>query len=70
MRTATLIQKGLKEDPTVVTAKEVFAMATEWGAKALFFNDTGKLLPGYKADLAALDLHHLSLQPDYNPWPY
>ncbi|MDM7202924.1 MAG: amidohydrolase, partial [Thermodesulfobacteriaceae bacterium] len=67
MRTATLIQKGLKEDPTVVTAKEVFAMATEWGAKALFFNDTGKLLPGYKADLAALDLHHLSLQPDYNP---
>ncbi|MFN3406604.1 MAG: amidohydrolase, partial [Caldimicrobium sp.] len=67
MRTATLIQKGIKEDPTVVTAKEVFAMATEWGAKALFFNDTGKLLPGYKADFAVLDLVHLSLQPDYNP---
>ncbi|MFN4196884.1 MAG: amidohydrolase [Caldimicrobium sp.] len=67
MRTATLIQKGIKEDPTVVTAKEVFAMATEWGAKALFFNDTGKLLPGYKADFAVLDLVHLPLQPDYNP---
>ena len=67
MRTATLIQKGLKEDPTVVTAKEVFAMATEWGAKALGFNDTGKILPGYRADLAVLDLQHLPLQPDYNP---
>lgn len=67
MRTATLIQKGLKEDPTVVTAKEVFAMATEWGAKALGFKDTGKLLPGYRADLAVLDLRHLALQPDYNP---
>ncbi len=67
MRTATLIQKGLKEDPTVVTAKEVFAMATEWGAKALGFRDSGKLLPGYRADLAVLDLRHLALQPDYNP---
>lgn len=67
MKTAALIHKGLQEDPTVVTAKEVFAMATEWGAKALFFNDTGKLLPGHKADLSVLDLNQLSLQPDYNP---
>ncbi|MGC8871762.1 MAG: amidohydrolase family protein [Caldimicrobium sp.] len=67
MKTAALLHKGLREDPTVVTAKEVFAMATEWGAKALFFNDTGKLLPGYQADLSALDLSQLSLQPDYNP---
>lgn len=67
MRTATLIQKGLNEDPTIVTAKDVFAMATEWGAKALFFNDTGCLLPGYRADMAVLDLQHLPLQPDYNP---
>jgi len=67
MRTASLVQKGLKEDPTVVTAKEVFKMATEWGSNALGFTDTGKLLPGYKADLAVLDLKHLPLQPDYNP---
>lgn len=67
MRTAALLHKGLREDPTVITAKEVFAMATEWGARALFFEHTGKLLPGYSADLAVLDLHHLPLQPDYNP---
>lgn len=67
MKTATLIHKGLSEDPTIVTAKEVFFMATEWGARALFFNDTGKLLPGYRADIAFLDLQHLPLQPDYNP---
>ncbi|BAU22514.1 amidohydrolase [Caldimicrobium thiodismutans] len=67
MKTATLIHKGLREDPTIVTAKEVFFMATEWGARALFFNDTGKLLPGYRADIAFLDLQHLPLQPDYNP---
>lgn len=67
MRTCALIHKGLREDPSVITAKEVFHMATEGGAKALFFNDTGKILPGYRADLATLDLQHLPLQPDYNP---
>lgn len=67
MRTAALIHKGLREDPSIITARDVFSMATELGAKALFFNDTGKLLPGYRADLGILDLQHLSLQPDYNP---
>lgn len=67
MKMASLIQKGLKEDPTVVSARDVFKMATYWGAKVLGFENTGKLLPGYKADLAVLDLSHYSLQPDYNP---
>lgn len=67
MRTACLIQKGIKEDPTVITAKEVFYAATEGGSKALGFLDTGKLSLGYKADLAVIDLNNHSLQPDYNP---
>lgn len=67
MRTACLLQKGLKENPTILTAKEVFKMATYWGAKALGFENTGKIEPGYKADLAVLDLSQVSLQPDYNP---
>ncbi|MCS7199333.1 MAG: amidohydrolase [Caldimicrobium sp.] len=67
MRTAALVHKGLREDPSIITAREIFSLATEQGAKALFFNDTGKLLPGFKADLSVLDLHHLPLQPDYNP---
>ena len=67
MRTACLIQKGLKEDPTVIKANDVLNMSTCWGAEILGFSDTGKLLPGYKADLAVLDLSHYSMQPDYNP---
>ncbi len=67
MRTACLIQKGLKEDPTVIKANDVLNMSTCWGAEILGFFDTGKLLPGYKADLAVLDLSHYSMQPDYNP---
>ncbi len=67
MKTACLIQKGIKEEPTVLTAKEVFKMATEWGAKALGFEDCGKIAPGYKADLAVLDVSKFYLQPDYNP---
>ncbi|QER42296.1 amidohydrolase [Thermodesulfobacterium sp. TA1] len=68
MRTASLIQKGVKEDPTVITAKDIFYAATEGGAKALGFSDTGKLAIGYKADLAVIDLSNHSLQPDYNPF--
>jgi len=67
MRTACLVQKGVKEDPSVIRANDVFKMATYWGAEILGFSDTGKLLPGYKADLAVIDLSHYSLQPDYNP---
>lgn len=67
MRTASLIQKGIKEDPTVIKSEDVLKMATSWGAEILGFPDSGKLLPGYKADLAVLDLSHYSLQPDYNP---
>lgn len=67
MRTTSLIHKGLAEDPAIISAKDVFAMATENGALALNFSDTGKLLPGYRADLAVLDLKKENLQPDYNP---
>ena len=67
MRTACLIQKGLREDPTVIKTNDVLNMSTCWGAEILGFSDTGKLLPGYKADLAVLDLSHYSMQPDYNP---
>jgi len=67
MRTACLVQKGVKEDPSIIKANDVFKMATYLGAEILGFSDTGKLLPGYKADLAVIDLSHYSLQPDYNP---
>lgn len=68
MKTASLVQKGLREDPTVITAKDVFKAATEAGAKALGFTDTGKLVPGYKADIAVIDLDTNFLHPDYDPF--
>ena len=67
MRTAALIQKGLRRDPTVLPAKEVFRMATEAGARALGFPHCGRLEPGYQADLAALDLETTSLTPVHDP---
>ncbi|NPA39826.1 MAG: amidohydrolase [Thermodesulfobacteria bacterium] len=67
MRTASLVQKGIKEDPAVISAKDVFKMATENGAEALGFNKSGRLAKGYNADLAVVDLKNSVLQPIYDP---
>ena len=67
MRTAALIQKGWRRDPTVLPAKEVFRMATEVGARALGFPRCGRLEPGYEADLAVLKLGSPSLTPVHDP---
>ncbi len=67
MRTAALIQKGLRRDPTVLPAQEVFRMATEEGAKALGFPRCGRLEPGFEADLAVLDLLRPDLTPIHDP---
>ncbi len=63
MRTAALIQKGLRRDPTVLPAREVFRMATEEGARALGFPRCGRLEPGFEADLAVLELSRPDLTP-------
>jgi len=67
MRTAALIQKGLRRDPTVLPAQEVFRMATEEGAKALGFPRCGRLEPGFEADLAILNLATSGLTPVHDP---
>jgi len=67
MRTAALLQKGLRRDPTVLPAREVLRMATEEGARALGFERCGRLEPGYEADLAALDLRRPDLSPMHDP---
>jgi len=68
MRTAALLQKGITEDPAIISAKEVFKMATFSGAKALGFENLGKIAPGYKADLGVVDLSKEYLVPDYDPF--
>ncbi|QJA06769.1 amidohydrolase [Thermosulfurimonas marina] len=67
MRTAALLQKGLRRDPTVLPAREILRMATEEGARALGFERCGRLEPGYEADLAVLDLTRPDLAPVHDP---
>ena len=59
----TLLHKGLRGDPTVVTAAEGLRMATENGARALGWEKLGRIEPGWLADLAVLDLSRVNLRP-------
>jgi len=68
MRTASLLQKGVNEDPAILSAKDVFKMATENGALALGFEKCGKLRPGFLADLTVVDIKRPELVPDYDPF--
>lgn len=64
IRMASLMHKGWKQDPTLVTAQQVLAMATRNGALALGFSRCGLLEPGFEADLVAVDLQ----RPHYLGW--
>ena len=67
MSLMALIHKGTKRDPQVVSAAQVFRMATINGAKALDLSDKiGSIEAGKKADIAILDLNSPSLIPDNN----
>lgn len=55
MRIASLVHKGVKRDPSVVTANQALEMATINGAKSLGLQkDIGSLEVGKKADLIVL----------------
>ncbi|WP_198470903.1 amidohydrolase [Acetomicrobium sp. S15 = DSM 107314] len=64
MRTAALLHKGLKRDPSCVTALQVLNAATYEGAKALGFADVGRICEGWQADLVLVDLD----RPHYVGW--
>lgn len=67
MDTAAKLHKGLKKDPTLISAPEAFSMATIWAAKALHREDLGCLRRGSMADLAVVDMNQVHLRPCYNP---
>lgn len=55
MRIASLVHKGVKRDPSVITANQALEMATINGAKSLGLQkDIGSLEAGKKADLIVL----------------
>jgi 5-methylthioadenosine/S-adenosylhomocysteine deaminase len=67
MDTAAKIHKGIKKDPTLISAPEAFSMATTSAAKALHREDLGCLREGSKADLVVVDMNQAHLRPCYNP---
>lgn len=56
MRLAALLARQREQDPTVLPATEVLALATSGGAAALGRPDLGALAPGRWADIIRLDL--------------
>lgn len=64
LRFAALLHKGVKKDPTVVSACEALRMATVNGAAALGFDNLGLISEGYRADITLIDLD----QPQYVGW--
>lgn len=64
MKFASLLQKGIKEDPKVMPAYEVLKMATINGAKALGLdNKIGTIEEGKCADIIIIDLDDIVLKP-------
>ena len=51
MRAAALMPKARLRDPSAMPAEVVWTMATQNGARALGFDDVGRLAPGNQADL-------------------
>ena len=67
MRMATLLEKGIKEDPTALPARDVVEMATRVGAEALGMG-AKRLAVGEPADLVLIDLDSIRTLPAYDPF--
>ena len=63
MHLASLIHKGLANDPTLLSAWDVIEMATVNGARALGRADLGELAVGKAADFCVVDLNRPHLTP-------
>ncbi len=70
IRLASFIAKPTAEDPTALPAKQVVAMATSIGAKAIHLGEiTGSLEIGKRADMILLDLSPVHNQPRFHRNP-
>ncbi|KPL70013.1 hypothetical protein ADN00_18275 [Ornatilinea apprima] len=67
MHLTALVQKGMKNDPTVLPAEQVLYMATMGGAIALNMDDEiGSLEAGKRADLILVGFEGLHVTPVYD----
>jgi 5-methylthioadenosine/S-adenosylhomocysteine deaminase len=55
LKTGSILQRGLAEDPSVLYGGDVFRWATQGGAKALRGSASGRLAVGEPADIVLLD---------------
>lgn len=65
MKFAAILHNGVTHDPLALLPKDVLAMATRDGAKALG-RRTGQITPGYLADLILVDFDRPHLTPCHN----
>ncbi len=71
MRTASFIQKIRTMNPEALSAREIFKMATESGARALGLAEKlGTIEKGKWADLAIISLDSPGLQPIFDPYSH
>ncbi|EFO81516.1 amidohydrolase [Oscillochloris trichoides DG-6] len=67
---AALLPKGISGDPTAVPARDAFALATCWGAKAVHLDHlVGSIEVGKRADLVVVQLARLHSAPRYTYSP-
>jgi 5-methylthioadenosine/S-adenosylhomocysteine deaminase len=65
MKMGALLQKIENKDPTIISAREIFDMATKNGARALKIN-AGEIKVGKLADLVLIDLNKLEMFPNHD----
>lgn len=70
MKINSLLHKGVNRDPTLVSARESFKMATINNAVALGYNDLGLLKEGYLADILIIDFKRPNSIPLYNVYSH
>jgi len=71
MKTASLLHKGVNEDPLMLPAKQIFEMATIGGAEVLGLDKiTGSLEKGKKADIVIVDTGSIHMTPMYDPYSH
>lgn len=65
-RLATLMQKNHHLDPVILPAELTLRLATQGGARALGFAESGVIAPGRPADLIMFDFRKPHLRPRHN----
>jgi 5-methylthioadenosine/S-adenosylhomocysteine deaminase len=65
-RLASLIQKHDRKDATLLPSLQVLKLATQNGARAMGFSDSGVIQPGAAADLVLIDMDRPHLVPRHD----